>query len=486
MIRSVLLLHVLLLPFLHPVVSDASQVTSHQSKSQHSSSKTDTSLGLINDIVTSSTSSKLITTLQQQISIDNDVNNGRSLQITDDDNTDDRHGKKPEEETASNGPAEFFTKMPSLQPSTYPTITPTLRPSFSIAPTAYDPCSKHHEFDFGLYDWDNDENILTVKYNYDIETDMEIANAMGATLIDETKAIESALLDMLTRFYFPQCNNIRKLKHNIFAPGLFINNTDADILTKNSMTSNQTNVSKLIGMSSRPFDFANGGKCNNEVCETCFFIILLHNPTSNTWKSSFSFSLLPETCEVKSQGSNDHIACLIMEGRMSLFYAHPVDPTLSRSRNLDETTPNEGEFLSSIKAIMDDGALNNCHPAIVNVKFRSRFDNSNFTYGDDDQSDGDDEVITVPLTGPDATMWMVIGASAGLFIMFLTTRYRYYRNEISLHKNTQTETGSHSSDDAFVEFGGGNKDNFDLVSSLSMPMQVTKHDKRSLSSRRIE
>ena len=111
--------------------------------------------------------------------------------------------------------------QPSLQPSVQPSSTHSSLPSISSAPSMVEPCSRTNPFVFGITyntstmtvlsntnnhvngnDFDNgnigDEYGWIINYNYEVKTDMDIANSIGATLIDQTKVIEETLLGLLS------------------------------------------------------------------------------------------------------------------------------------------------------------------------------------------------------------------------------------------------------------------------------------------------
>lgn len=190
------------------------------------------------------------------------------------------------------------------------------------------------------------------------------------------------------------------------------------------------------------------------------------------------------TPESKNNG-NDNISCHIMEGKLTLFYSHSLDNDVSRrKRHLMETIrqSEEKKMRHSIKAIMDKGALNDCHPAIINVKFRNQTNVYVYNSNDDDFNiANDDTIITVIESQP--SIWLALGASISLLGFLVMTRYRYHRHQKDVDKDQQYDTGSSSSDDAFIEFGGPD-DDFDLASSLSLSSPISKlqHSEESRSS----
>lgn len=279
------------------------------------SSSSSSSLSTANDEVTTSTTSQQLKKNHQQQSLlfsKSDRYDYDFLYEQEDDrilatssagasNDDDggRHTKEPNEENSSNGPAEVITRIPSASPSlssstspTFipsphpsiipsrypsnipsqtPTIPPTQRPTISNSPTIRQPCSKYNEYNFGHFNFENDENKIIVNYNYDVESDVDIANVMGDSLIDQTKVIEATLLNLLIELYFPECSNIssdvnvvtstrrkgRGLRNNIFEPDDSTRTRNYQPSSSNDVTHNST---KLIGLSSRPIDWTNGGE----------------------------------------------------------------------------------------------------------------------------------------------------------------------------------------------------------------------------------
>ncbi len=196
---------------------------------------------------------------------------------------DDRHMRDPDDHNSTNGPAGLITRIPSMVPTVVPTGIPSVSPSISYAPSAAGPCSHHNPFTFGITT-KNDVNLTTsiIAFNYDLETENDIAEFMGHSLVEQTKAVEMALLDLLSKLYFPQCqeyysgadnldntdadademkSTLRQRRqqnqdmnnhHNIFLPPIITKSTANNIPS--------VNTTKLVGMSSKPFDVANGGK----------------------------------------------------------------------------------------------------------------------------------------------------------------------------------------------------------------------------------
>ena len=133
---------------------------------------------------------------------------------------DDRHIKEPGEFNSTNGPAGIMTRIPSTppthDPSTFPSYHPTVQPSYhpsskpsiSASPSTSEPCTSHNPFTFGITkpkDRFSNFTISMMNFQYDLESNERIAQVMGDTIMHQTKAVELALLDLLTKLYFPEC-----------------------------------------------------------------------------------------------------------------------------------------------------------------------------------------------------------------------------------------------------------------------------------------
>jgi len=264
--------------------------------------------------------------------------------------------------------------------------------------------------------------MTTIKFEYGVETDTSISNEMGASFIDQVKQIEATMLELLIDIFFPQCQlersayNNRNLRGlNIFSP------SNVKPLPKNmSVTSSKQPV--IIGISSKPIDMATG-----------------------------------ETCDVEGN-SQDIITCLIVEGRLSLFIS-----------DMEALTDEELQVLSAVISMMNNGDLDECHPAVVKVKYIINIKEPDNNVADVDDVTNDDETITTIVAT--YVPWGLLGLAVGLFVMTLATRYRYYFKHKDQVKSEDTES---SSGDAFVEMLDD-----DLVSSLSL--QYTRSFKTSSS-----
>lgn len=180
---------------------------------------------------------------------------------------------------------------------------------------------------------------------------------------------------------------------------------------------------------------------------------------------------------------NDKISCYIIDGRLSLYYSsiQSFDSTLTSDDNIDNDDDRRKNMLQSIQQIMDNGQLDDSHPAIISVKFRNttmdELENI-FNFENDDGNFDIDGNMT-PLDIMNTTSWIALGASLATLIMLLLTRYKYYAN--ANRRQSNKGTGSATSDDAFFEIDGSideeddsrYMDQFDMVSSLTMTKSGT-------------
>ncbi len=249
----------------------------------------------------------------------------------------------------------------------------------------------------------------------------------------------------------------------------------------------------------------------------------------------------PETCEVEDEGNNSNspldaqqqqqqtttTSCHIIDGRLSLYHSNihiteessrrtttmtherilhkrkqqrRIDWIISHYKNNNDNknvhtshsrrqlqTSEPPSILHSIQQIMDNGELDNCHPAIISVKFRNITRNSLENSIDDDIVPNNDDIQPYVTIEGTMTSWIAIGSSALLFIILLFTRYKFYRHakyeKQQNNNNTHEDTGSATSEDAFFEldvsrnnsnhyYDGKHQDDymdqFDMVSSLTM------------------
>jgi len=190
---------------------------------------------------------------------------------------------------------------------------------------------------------------------------------------DVISDLEFLLLNTLIGVYFPFCDGSDENRRR---------------MTKDEYTNNiygggenfmRRNLSQLIGLSSKPNDIANG-----------------------------------ETCDVQN-GMEIYNDCFVIEGRLTL--------TLSDYNLLDTY---QSQISASIESFMNDGLLDDCHPAVIEVRFLdiglSEIDQGyNNATADDSVESGE----TIEIFGGRAS-W--IAMSSGLSLLFgviVITRYRY-------------------------------------------------------------
>ena len=171
------------------------------------------------------------------------------------------------------------------------------------------------------------------------------------------------------------------------------------------------------------------------------------------------------------------MSCNIMEGRLSLFYSQPLNSKPSSGRFLQEPirrlNNEEDTMLHSIKTIMDDGALNDCHPAVISVRFRNQSTTELGGNDDDDsQITNDDETGTTLISN--SIMWLAIGLSISALMILVGVRYRYHRHQKSMYKENQVGPGGDGSDDEFVEYEDPNWKDSNRVVASSLKMHRTQ------------
>lgn len=368
--------------------------------------------------------------------------------IDDDDNTDDRHDRDPENSNQTNGPVSTMSKMPSTQPSLRPTsapvahptkipsISPTIIPSSqSNHPSSYrTSCHKEDRFTFGSV-----STPLTVHYQYNVEIIKIISSIMGDSFTSKIQSVESYLLDLIIEAMFPQCeamihgasdyeNNSTGRQdtdtnvhghHNIFSSTLEDFNREFQYHAQD--------INGVIGVSSKPMDIASG-----ELCD-----------------------------EITDYSPQDtEISCYVMDGSFTLYLSHLS--TVSR----DEETI----FLNLIESIMSSGELDFCHASIGRIRFRNGTvnDMENLIHDDTLISNGlgggGNEFTFAALSGDFALI--IASVSAVGFLMILLVR-RIHRDPAEEGWERSLQETESSSGDAYIR---PNDD--DLISCLSL--QLTK------------
>lgn len=121
--------------------------------------------------------------------------------------------------------------------------------------------------------------------------------------------------------------------------------------------------------------------------------------------------------------------CNIVEGKMDVYLSPNVNATDTRIL-----------LRRTIKAIMDAGLLNDCHPAILSVIW---IDLSSEVVDSNNNNEIDDDATTIdPISIGSMSTWMFIAGSV-VFVMVVgvVTRYRYYRvKEGKYYKEDDTES----------------------------------------------
>lgn len=99
--------------------------------------------------------------------------------------------------------------LPTVQPSTEPSGSPSFQPSTgpSGAPSSqpsYDPCRGF----YGTYGEITSGSIITVPYEYGVETNRIVEVNLNATLSDQVREVESAMLELLIEALFTECRDL--------------------------------------------------------------------------------------------------------------------------------------------------------------------------------------------------------------------------------------------------------------------------------------
>ena len=106
------------------------------------------------------------------------------------------------------------------------------------------------------------------------------------------------------------------------------------------------------------------------------------------------------------------------------------------------------DFSQSIKSIMDQGTLNDCHPAMINVTYIdiNLGEQNNETDDETDDEGENNNETTLGIAGGSST-WIAIG-SVTSFVLFMAivTRYRYMK---SVSQNLDDD----SSSDRSIDYG---------------------------------
>jgi hypothetical protein len=188
-------------------------------------------------------------------------------------------------------PTRSASSVPSSHPSVFPSDLPSSLPSKlpSSAPSL-DPC-KGYDGNFGDI---NGELRFTIFFNYGVESDKTVETNMKATLSEQVKEVEQAMLDLLIARFFEDCNERRNLAGlNIFLggdvnshPADGVEFSDSDLerpfnvkkdktasLTGSPTSTSNPHTREVVGISSSPVDLANGSKCESSLFLICLLLL---------------------------------------------------------------------------------------------------------------------------------------------------------------------------------------------------------------------
>ena len=117
---------------------------------------------------------------------------------------------------------------------------------------------------------------------------------MKATLSEQVKEVEQAMLDLLIARFFEDCNERRNLAgHNIFLggdvnshPADGVEFSDSDLerpfnvkkdktasLTGSPTSTSNPHTREVVGIASSPVDLANGSKCESSLFLICLLLL---------------------------------------------------------------------------------------------------------------------------------------------------------------------------------------------------------------------
>jgi hypothetical protein len=215
--------------------------------------------------------------------------------------------------------------------------------------------------------------------------------------------------------------------------------------------------------------------------------------------SFFNNNFLPLDLSIEScddiENTNSDVSCYIIKGQLSLFFSDVIDAS---DEDGIQTLHN------TIKSIMNNGELDDCHPAIVHVRFRNEtnINSENIAVNFDDNiiNDSDDDnvvdnLLTFMLNRKMLVLVTGLSVIALLCFYLVTNKYRknviYEKRIESLQEETDISSGSGggvgggiyvisrpSSGDAFVS-----PDDDDLISCLSLQLSKSFESVSSKSSR---
>jgi len=275
--------------------------------------------------------------------------------------------------------------MPSTSPSARPSLIPSKSPTSepSVPPTV-SPCIAYN----GTYGEVSGNEKFYAYYDYGIEINNEVMDIMGESLSEVISDLEFDLLNRLVGIYF--CNNINGKRRKMLSSKRDMN----DFFQRGRIS--KRNLSQLVGLSSKPNDIANG-----------------------------------ETCDIQD-GMKMNNDCFVIEGRLSLSLS-----------DYDILNTYQSQISVSIKSIMDDGLLDDCHPAVVKVTFLDigLSDDIDFGFNNVTADDNVENREIIIIFGSRTWIAMCSGVSL-LFGLIVLTRYRYTTSNAQQYREEHNDANA--------------------------------------------
>ncbi len=148
-----------------------------------------------------------------------------------------------------------------------------------------------------------------------------------------------------------------------------------------------------------------------------------------------------ETCTMKEERKENDHSCLVIDGRLSIYLSE-----------LDAYDSYKLQLSSSIQSMMDNGLLNDCHPAIVNVTYLDISSDVQSFITEPEDKDGNDnnEPIVLEISNTTSS-WIALGGTIMSLCVFLIalTRYRYFmsvREELTQERELNGRRRHHQQD----------------------------------------
>lgn len=337
------------------------------------------------------------------------------------------------------------TSLPTLQPSSQPSDAPSTVPS-------YDPCRGF----YGTYGDTTTSYGTTVSFEYGVESDTSV----NSLLSDQVRGVESKMLESLIEGIFSECTATQPAvptTRRFLDSGGNANETmteySHDSVPRQSVT--EWKVIESKDLKSLHIEVGEDSKNllhqHKDIPAVTSVPILEQSPSVNirmlnnenedsaiTGISSSPVDLASgKKCPTGTSGSSD---CNVIEGRLTLYLSDQTHAANATSATIQ-----------LIKTIIDDGLLDNSHPAILNVTFMPDARLELRTPSDEDT----DDLSETDTIAPIRNIYIWIAAAGGLVAvsaLWTAARYRY----VSARQREGRQTPGIEQDESnsnFVEVG---------------------------------